>query len=99
MADQQQPAQVQTQAPAAQQPAKAQVQASPAKEPAKSNNDLAEYVLIGRDHDGFDKDGSRKRYVTGDRVTLSKKQFAAFRNKFKPVKEGDSEDAPVDPNK
>lgn len=41
------------------------------------------YRLTGRSHDGFEDDGvTRKRFVTGDMVSLTQDQFKAFEDKF-----------------
>lgn len=41
-----------------------------------------EYIFIGRSFDGFDKDGKRKSFGNGEKVTLSDEQYEAFKDQF-----------------
>ena len=44
--------------------------------------DTKQYLLVGKDHDGFDEKGNRVRYEKNDLVPLTKEQFENFRDKF-----------------
>lgn len=57
------------------------------------------YKLIGRDHDGFDENGERKRFETGDMVPLTDTQYEAFKDKFEDPKSKNDEDKVESPTK
>jgi hypothetical protein len=50
------------------------------------------YRLVGRQHTGLDKEGNAKDYRQGDKVSLTEREYEAFRDKFEPVNAQDAED-------